>query len=82
MRRSTPEDLESFWRCLDAVARERKWLAFLKAPSFDDVRSFLSQNPPIQFVAVQQHEVVGWCDITPSSPLKNRAPTAGGYFPP
>ena len=66
VRRSTPQDTESFRRCLDAVARERKWLAFLQAPSLQDVDAFLRQKSPIQFVAVQEDEVVGWCDVTPN----------------
>lgn len=65
MRRSTPQDTESFRRCLDAVARERRWLAFLAAPSPQEVEAFLRQNSPIQFVAVAGEEVVGWCDVTP-----------------
>jgi RimJ/RimL family protein N-acetyltransferase len=66
IRRGTPEDLESFQRCLDAVARERKWLAFLEAPPIEAVRDFVLRNAPIQFVAVRHGEVVGWCDVTPS----------------
>jgi ribosomal protein S18 acetylase RimI-like enzyme len=41
-------------------------LAFLQAPSLQDVDAFLRQNSPIQFVAVQEDEVVGWCDVTPN----------------
>ena len=66
VRRSTPRDAESFRRCLDAVARERRWLAFLQAPPLQEVDSFLRQNSPIQFVAVEGDEVVGWCDVTPN----------------
>lgn len=66
VRRSTPRDTESFWRCLDAVARERSWLAFLQAPRLQDVDSYLRQSSPIQFVAVEGDEVVGWCDVTPN----------------
>jgi len=66
VRRSTPEDTESLWRCLDGVARERKWLAFLEAPPLEAMRSFISSNSPIQFVADRQGEVIGWCDVTPN----------------
>jgi ribosomal protein S18 acetylase RimI-like enzyme len=65
VRRSTPGDLEGFWRCLDAVARERRWLAFLEAPSLQEVDAFLRQSSPIQFVALAGEQVVGWCDVTP-----------------
>ncbi len=66
VRRSVPQDTESFRRCLDAVARERRWLAFLEAPPLEEVAAFLRQNAPIQFVAVRGDEVVGWCDVTPN----------------
>jgi len=62
-RRSTPEDIEGFRRCLDAVARERKWLAFLVAPPIEVVREFTARNAPIQFLALHGGEVVGWCDV-------------------
>ena len=66
VRRGTLEDAEGLRRCLDAVARERKWLAFLEAPPLEGVRAFLSLNSPLQFVAERQGEIVGWCDVTPS----------------
>ncbi len=66
IRRGTAEDAASFRRCLDAVARERRWLAFLEAPSLEEVNAFLSRYAPIQFVAERSGEVVGWCDLTPN----------------
>jgi ribosomal protein S18 acetylase RimI-like enzyme len=58
--------IESFHRALDAVARERRYLAFLEAPPPEAVRSFvldmIGQGQP-QFVAVSGGDVVGWCDI-------------------
>jgi len=65
VRRATRQDAEAIWRCLDAVARERRWLSFLEAPPLVEVRSFISRNAPIQLVAEQDGEVVGWCDVTP-----------------
>jgi RimJ/RimL family protein N-acetyltransferase len=63
----TPGDVESFHRALDVVARERKYLSFLEAPSLDQVRSFamdrIGRGDP-GFVAVVRGEVVGWCDIS------------------
>jgi RimJ/RimL family protein N-acetyltransferase len=64
-RRSTPEDAESFRRCLDLVARERKWLGFLEAPSLEEVEDFLRTDRPIQFLAERGGEVLGWCDVIP-----------------
>jgi ribosomal protein S18 acetylase RimI-like enzyme len=66
LRESTAADLESFRACLDAVARERRWLALLEAPPLDEVRWFAEtqrQRGMVQFVAVQNERVVGWCDV-------------------
>ena len=68
VRESTLEDAESFRACLDAVARERRWLALLKAPPLDEVRAFLERQRGlgmIQLVAVAGPRVVGWCDVIP-----------------
>jgi ribosomal protein S18 acetylase RimI-like enzyme len=61
--------IEGFHSCLDAVARERNYLALLQAPPLAAAREFvlrnLAQDIP-QFVAVtSHHNVIGWCDITP-----------------
>lgn len=62
------ETIESFHRCLNAVARERRHLAFVQAPSFESARQFvlsnIARNMP-QFVALSGDDVVGWCDIIP-----------------
>ncbi|MDR2213031.1 MAG: GNAT family N-acetyltransferase [Pseudomonadales bacterium] len=63
IRRSTLEDSESFQRCLDTVARERKWLTLLEAPNLEEVRTFIPKLS-VQFVAITQGTVVGWCDIS------------------
>jgi RimJ/RimL family protein N-acetyltransferase len=68
IRRSTPEDFEAFWQCLDSVARERRFLAMVEAPSRAEARAFLEQaraSGMIQFVAVRDSRVIGWCDVTP-----------------
>jgi ribosomal protein S18 acetylase RimI-like enzyme len=62
------EYIEGFHRCLDSVARERRYLAFLQAPPLASVQQWVrgniaSQVP--QVVAIQNKEVVGWCDISP-----------------
>lgn len=62
------EHIESFHRCLDAIARERKHLAFIEAPPLESARTFvldnISRDIP-QFVALQESEVIGFCDIRP-----------------
>jgi RimJ/RimL family protein N-acetyltransferase len=55
--------------CLDVVARERRYLVFLKAPSLRASRIFyqgiIKKNYPLE-IAVADKRVVGWCDICPS----------------
>ena len=62
------EFIESFHQCLDAVACERRYLAFVQAPPLESAREFvrsnIAHNIP-QFVAVRGEEVIGWCDISP-----------------
>ena len=66
------EHIESFYRCLDAVARERRYLARVQAPPLESVRQFVLssiENVAIRLVALSDEEnrarVVGWCDISP-----------------
>ena len=68
IRRSTPDDDPSFWHCLDSVARERRFLAFVEAPPIEQARAFLAEGRSrgmIQFVAIASTRVVGWCDVSP-----------------
>jgi ribosomal protein S18 acetylase RimI-like enzyme len=59
---------ESFHRCLDSVARERRYLALVQAPPLDAVSDFVRGNivngVPQLVAATPRDEVVGWCDIT------------------
>jgi RimJ/RimL family protein N-acetyltransferase len=64
------KQLRDFYLVLDAVCRERKYLAWTEAPPFRDVKAFVLNsmakgNP--QVVALDNGKVVGWCDITPQS---------------
>ncbi len=60
--------VRSLHACLDSVARERRFLAFLKAPGEDTFRGFvadsISRGAPF-FVALESDTVVGWCDVNP-----------------
>lgn len=62
----TEEHIEGFRSVVDAVARERRFLAMLEAPPFEQaaefVRGNLEQKNP-QVVAVAEGLVIGWCDI-------------------
>lgn len=58
--------VDSFHRCLDAVARERRFLAFLEAPPVGALREFIRaivSRGAIQFLALDGDAVVGWCDV-------------------
>ena len=66
IQRCTADLAESFWRALDAVARERRYLVFLQAPPLEATRRFVGQilaKGWCQFYAVHAGRVVGWCDI-------------------
>jgi ribosomal protein S18 acetylase RimI-like enzyme len=66
----TQAHADGFHACLDAVARERKFLAQFQAPPKERIRALVSEtiaNGTAQFVAVDGSSVVGWCDIFPAS---------------
>ncbi len=56
-----------FQRCVDVVARERKYLALVEGPSADGARGFvmaLIEGAGVQVLALDEYDVVvGWCDI-------------------
>lgn len=61
-----PDHVEGLHATLDAVARERRYLAMTEAPPLASVRAFVhgnleNRNP--QLVAVDAGAVVGWCDV-------------------
>jgi RimJ/RimL family protein N-acetyltransferase len=61
-----PRHIEGFHRALDLVARERKYLTLLEAPPLPQTREFvldLIKNGDLQFLALADGEVVGWCDV-------------------
>jgi GNAT superfamily N-acetyltransferase len=63
------EHVEGFHACLDSVARERRFIAFLEAPPLDRLRRFVAkgiEEQVPQFVALQAGLVAGWCDIFPN----------------
>jgi len=65
------ELIEGYHRCLDSVARERRYLAFVEAPPLESTREFVQSNTANdvpQSVALKDDEVVGWCDISPRWP--------------
>lgn len=60
------QDAASFRHCLDAVARERRYLAQVEASPLEKVRSFIAasvDSKAAQYVAVHDGQVIGWCDV-------------------
>lgn len=64
------EHIDRFWQCLDAVARERRWLGAFEGYPIEStlvfVKSMIEQDNP-QFVALDGDTVVGWIDINPAT---------------
>jgi RimJ/RimL family protein N-acetyltransferase len=80
VRDASVGDLAGCHRCLDAVAKEARWLSRLSAPPIERYTAFVAglreANAP-QVVAVDS-EVVGWCDITPdASPVRAHVGSLG-----
>lgn len=59
--------IESFRLAVDAVARERRYLAMVEAAPLEDVQRFVQTNLRAgrpHFVALDGERVIGWCDIS------------------
>lgn len=57
---------DGFHACLDAVAREKRYLAQMQAPPIETVRGFVRDSvaaDAAQFVALDGVQVVGWADV-------------------
>jgi ribosomal protein S18 acetylase RimI-like enzyme len=66
------DDAPAFREVLDAVCRERTYLALLEAPPLERVLAFVSANVKAghaQFVAEEDGKMVGWCDAIPGDAL-------------
>jgi RimJ/RimL family protein N-acetyltransferase len=62
--------IDSLHRALDFVARERRYLALLKAPPIEEFQDFVQniiERRYPQFVALSDGEVIGWCDVLPKT---------------
>ncbi|WP_395703587.1 GNAT family N-acetyltransferase [Aquabacterium sp.] len=63
-----PADAAGFRACLDAVARERRYLAQVEALPLERIEGFVAQSvadDAAQYVAVADGVIVGWCDVFP-----------------
>lgn len=64
------EDYASIADCVDAVAKERRYLAALVGFPPESTRGFLEflqQAGGIHLSVVDAGQVVGWCDVTPGA---------------
>ena len=70
IRQIRASDTEAFRAAIDAVARERKYLALLEAPPIEQVRAFVQrtiEHGHPQIIALMDDVVVGWCNVPPAS---------------
>ena len=68
IRDSAVEDAEGIAALVDAVARERLFLAGTVGFSVDDTRAFISSIKSaggVHIVAIESGQIIGWCDIVP-----------------
>jgi len=70
IQKTTTEFAESYCKAVDTVARERKYLGsptgFPIDSTIEFVKFIVSQNFS-QYFAIENGEVIGWCDILPKS---------------
>ena len=62
-----PRHVRGFHAALDSVAREGRFLAMIEAPPLAAARRFVRNGTAagsVQFVALVDEVVVGWCDIS------------------
>jgi ribosomal protein S18 acetylase RimI-like enzyme len=68
IRRSTVEDFDGFYDCFAAICRERQYLALVEPPPRHAAREFIEdarRRGMVQYVAIADGRIVGWCDIVP-----------------
>ena len=62
--------LAGFHAAVDSIAKERRYLAMLEAPSFTRTRRLVLDSlraGAVHVVAVAGDEVIGWCDLRPKA---------------
>jgi RimJ/RimL family protein N-acetyltransferase len=59
--------IAGFREAVDAVARERRYLAFVEAPPMEDCRAYvldMRRRGLPQYAAISDERLVGWCDVS------------------
>ncbi|HEX7861003.1 MAG TPA: GNAT family protein [Verrucomicrobiae bacterium] len=87
IRPSTPEDADALSACVDAVSKERRYLAHTSRFSAEQTRAFIASLPEsggIRIVVVADAIIVGWCDVTPLpfDGMRNVGRLGMGLLPP
>jgi ribosomal protein S18 acetylase RimI-like enzyme len=62
----TEDHIVGYCAAVDSVARERKYLAFLEGPPYQQSYDFVMENMQKKLphlVAICENNVIGWCDI-------------------
>lgn len=70
IRETQPDDAKAVSVLIDAVARERRYLAGTSGFSEESTAAFIASVKAangVHLVALVEDAVVGWCDITPMS---------------
>jgi ribosomal protein S18 acetylase RimI-like enzyme len=80
------QHIAGFHAAVDAIAKERRYLAMLEAPSFTRTRRLVLDSlraGAVHVVAVMDDEVVGWCDLRPKTAptLRHSAVLGMGIVP-
>lgn len=68
IRRGTVDDFDGFYDCFAAICRERQYLALVDPPPRHAAREFIEdawRRGMVQYVAIADGRIVGWCDIVP-----------------
>ena len=68
LRPSGADDAEAVAACVDAVARERRYLGNVFGFTPGETRAFLAslaERNGVQIIALAGDVVVGWCDVSP-----------------
>ena len=67
--------LAGFHSAVDDIAKERRYLTMLEAPSFTRTRRLVLDSlraGAVHVVAVADDEVIGWCDLRPKAAVTLR----------
>ncbi len=65
-----PQYLKDFYNLLDAICKEKKYLAFTESPPVHQLKQFVYESlekGSSNFYALVNNEIIGWCDIVPNS---------------